>query len=131
MNLKFIGEDGSMGLKHGEVYDTSIVCTFHDNYITVKWLDHDGVFRKCPYSSPAAFTANWAKPGQKVAVRKKEAKKEAEDPVKHGKWIRVELGKADPDQFWICSECHEHDFIKSYYCPHCGAIMDGGKDGAG
>ena len=71
MNLKFIGEDGSMGLKHGEVYDTSIVCTFHDKYITVKWLDHDGVFRLCPYSSPAAFAANWAKPGRKVVVRKK------------------------------------------------------------
>lgn len=70
MNLKFIGTDGSMGLKHGEVYDVLIHCLFRDSYILVKWLDGYET-RQCPYSSPAAFAANWAKPGQKVAVRKK------------------------------------------------------------
>ena len=75
MNLKFIGTDGSMGLKHGEIYDTSITSAFEDGYIFVKWLDHDDVFRKCPYSSPASFASNWAKPepALKVTVRKKGA----------------------------------------------------------
>lgn len=72
MNLKFIGTDGSMGLRHGEVYDVLVSCMFRENYIFVKWLDGFET-RQCPYSSPAAFAANWAKPGQKVVVREKGA----------------------------------------------------------
>lgn len=86
MNLKFIGTDGSIGLKHGEVYDVSISCLFSYDKIIVKWHEHN-IFHECPYSSPAAFAANWAKPGQpqKVAVRKKKT-------VKDGPW-RVDYKK--------------------------------------
>lgn len=127
MNLKFIGEDGSMGLKHGAVYEVAVYSRLGKPDVSVEWYRGCHAVGKCPYSSPEAFFANWTIPErtQKVVVRKKQSV----DPVKHGEWIWVELGKADPDQFWICSECHEHDFIKSHYCPHCGAIMDGGKDG--
>ena len=75
MNLKFIGTGGSMGLKHGEVYEVSISALYSEPSIIVKWYDAvqgKGVY--CPYSSPAAFAANWARPGQKVVVRKKEVK---------------------------------------------------------
>ena len=122
MNLKFIGTDGFPGLRHGEVYDVLVSCMFREDVISVKWFDGT-MGKECRYSSPAAFAANWAKPGKKVVVRKKT---KSVEPVKHGKWIWTELGKADRDQFWICPECHQHDFIKSYHCPHCGAIMDGG-----
>ena len=73
MELKFIGTDGSMGLKHGEVYDVSVVSLYSETHITVKWYDStQGKGVCCPYSSPAAFAANWAKPGQNVTVRKKD-----------------------------------------------------------
>lgn len=55
MKLKFIGKDGSMGLRHGNVYNVTI---FTDNgYILVRLGPH----RYCPYSSPQALAANWTK----------------------------------------------------------------------
>lgn len=52
MKLRFIGANNSMGLKHGKVYKVTIVV--QDGYIWVNW----GI-RICPYSSLAAFCANW------------------------------------------------------------------------
>ncbi len=42
------------------------------------------------------------------------------EPVKHGKWIRYNREN-------ICSECHRCNFTMTFYCPNCGANMDGGK----
>lgn len=51
--MKFIGEDGSMGLRHGQTYK---VKTFYKNgYLYVKW----GLFRMCPYESMKSLYKNW------------------------------------------------------------------------
>ena len=70
MKLKFVGTDGSMGLKHGEIYDVLASVMFIEDSINVKWLECT-TYKEHRYSSPAAFAADWAKPGQKVVVRKK------------------------------------------------------------
>jgi hypothetical protein len=54
MKLKFIGKDGSMGFKHGKVYDVRLT----SNTIWI-WV-HTDVGLYCPYSSPQAFADNWA-----------------------------------------------------------------------
>lgn len=54
--------------------------------------------------------------------------------VRHGRWERV----GDCDK-WICSECKEENLyaysygdddyeLQDFYCPSCGAKMDGEKD---
>ena len=54
MYMKFIGEDGSMGLRHGQIYKVKV---FHKgSYIYVKW----GTFRMCPYESMNSLYKNWA-----------------------------------------------------------------------
>lgn len=53
MRLKFIGENGSMGLTHGKTYDVKVVST--DYYIWVEW----GFCKVCPYDSPQSFSNNW------------------------------------------------------------------------
>lgn len=58
MYLKFVGKDGSMGLKHGKFYNTKIFSK--DNFIYVQWLDYKGT-SCCPYESPQSFAANWSK----------------------------------------------------------------------
>lgn len=48
-------------------------------------------------------------------------------PVVHGRWDVVE-GRIENA---ICSKCGRHfqSYYEEYsYCPHCGAIMDGGAD---
>ena len=40
MYLKFIGKDGSMGLRHGKFYNTKIF--LKDSFIYVQWLDYRG-----------------------------------------------------------------------------------------
>lgn len=76
MNLKYIGTDGYLGLKHGEEYHIGISSHTDDTQITIYWYN-DGLRTEWLYSSPAALAANWAKPGQpqKVVVRKKGEKK--------------------------------------------------------
>lgn len=47
------------------------------------------------------------------------------EPVRHGKWLYVGCGKPDA---WDCSE---HSVIvakQHFYCPRCGARMDGGDE---
>lgn len=62
----FTGEDCSMGLMNGGIYDIEIKTS--GKYIIVSWLiyDHDilgGFFRahesKCPYTSLKEFSKNW------------------------------------------------------------------------
>ena len=52
IKLRFIGEDGSMGLRYRKIYKIGIECRLE--CICVYW---DGGF--CPYSSPQTFAANW------------------------------------------------------------------------
>ena len=54
--MKFIGENGSMKLKHGKFYKTKI--SSRDNLIFVQWFDgwNSGC---CPYSSPQSLADNW------------------------------------------------------------------------
>lgn len=55
MQLKFIGKDGSMGLKHGYVYDVRIRSSE-----TLIWVDILN-YCSCPYSWPQTFAENWSK----------------------------------------------------------------------
>lgn len=42
--------------------------------------------------------------------------------VKHGMW--GVFGLINPQ----CSLCRGYNIVKSRYCPHCGAKMDGGEE---
>ena len=55
VKLRFIGEDGSMGLEHGEIYNCTI--STNTNYIWVCW--HDGYHRGGPYYSFKKLFDNW------------------------------------------------------------------------
>lgn len=52
MKFKFIGKDGSMGLKNGEVYE--IKTAIFQNLLWVTWNTNS-----CPYTNLEAFLANW------------------------------------------------------------------------
>lgn len=55
MKAIFIGEDGSMGLIRGKVYDIDI--KLEGEYIMVHWSDGRGT---CPYQSIQSLYNNWA-----------------------------------------------------------------------
>ena len=57
MKLKFIGTDGSLGLKHGKTYNVTLK-TF-DKYVVaiIKINFMDSVI--CPYGSMQALAKNW------------------------------------------------------------------------
>ena len=57
MKLRFIGEDGSMGLKNGEAYDARIY--IRGKFLWVEWKVGRFMTRSCPYSSTKAFAQNW------------------------------------------------------------------------
>ena len=58
--------------------------------------------------------------------------------IKHGKWIKMYNNPDDGNYY--CSECHRSIDIATgretpidrefFYCPHCGAKMDGGNNNA-
>lgn len=56
MFLKYIGNNGSMGLTNGETYKVDVISK--DHFIWVQW----GFCKVCPYDSPENFAKNWAKP---------------------------------------------------------------------
>lgn len=67
MEARFIGSNGSMGLRHGEVYDITI--TKDARYIWVNW-EHKkigktilqllgGVPSRCPYCNEQTLRENW------------------------------------------------------------------------
>ena len=43
-------------------------------------------------------------------------------PVRHGRWLCVDT---DTEQFFLCNRCKKKEYWESYYCPSCGAKMDG------
>lgn len=56
MKLKFIGTDGSMGLRHGETYKVRVFSS--GEYIVVEVYRDNGAYG-CPYSSLANLYKNW------------------------------------------------------------------------
>lgn len=52
MYLRFVGANGSMGLKHGNVYNVDV--NSDGKYLWVDWGKN-----KCPYSSFESFASNW------------------------------------------------------------------------
>lgn len=56
MRLKFIGTNGSLGLKHGETY--KIELKTGETYILAYIYNGTNII-PCPYSSPQTFAANW------------------------------------------------------------------------
>lgn len=54
MLARFIGKDGSMGFKNGEIYKLKSKCA--NNKIIVK-TTNDKLF--CPYKSIESFLRNW------------------------------------------------------------------------
>ena len=57
MKMKFIGKDGSMGFRHGCVYDIVVTITDSKNIS----LRCDELKVRCPYGSMNAFLKNWEK----------------------------------------------------------------------
>lgn len=57
MKLRFVGEDGSMELKNGEVYETRIF--IKGKFLLVEWKVNLFSAKSCPYSSTKAFAQNW------------------------------------------------------------------------
>lgn len=53
MRFRFIGKDGSMGLKKGSIYKLTTMII--GGYIVVRWDKG----KPCPYSSLEAFLLNW------------------------------------------------------------------------
>lgn len=54
---RFIGKDGSMGLKTNEVYETRIF--IKEKFLWVEWKVNLFSVKSCPYSSTKAFAQNW------------------------------------------------------------------------
>ncbi len=52
--------------------------------------------------------------------------------VKHGQFVK-QYDELDIDRGWMCSNCrnsvYSMTFEPYHFCPHCGAKMDGDKDG--
>lgn len=52
IKMRFIGQDGSLGLRYGRVYDAEL--NVKDNLVWVEWKSG-----RCPYDSITNFLANW------------------------------------------------------------------------
>ena len=66
-------------------------------------------------------------------ARVKKHIEEAEDAVKHGRWLttyKVDtwMGTSEIDGY-VCSECGRGSKVKGNYCPNCCAKMDGDGNG--
>ena len=49
-------------------------------------------------------------------------KKHDLEPVKHGHWEWTDDPRTGD---FVCSNCLDHNIVRSRYCPTCGAKMDG------
>lgn len=57
MKLRFIGQNGSMGLQHCRTYDVKLETFYGNLVVRIK----TGLFSevRCPYESLEAFAKNW------------------------------------------------------------------------
>ena len=64
MQLKFIGEDGSLRLRNGQVYEVDVLTKVDYIWVCIPDFDLGEVTATwhCPYVSPQSFAANWRKP---------------------------------------------------------------------
>lgn len=51
-------------------------------------------------------------------------------PVVHGRWVTYYRSGTPVAEGYVSTCCDMWNNRKSDYCPHCGAIMDGGADHA-
>lgn len=58
MLLRFIGKNGSLGLRKGGLYPVEIKSQLLCDYINTRILVGE-IWVHCPYESPQAFAANW------------------------------------------------------------------------
>lgn len=58
IKARFIGTNGSMGLKKNQEYKIQIE-TSTNGYIHVSWFDVLGREHLCPYTSVQTFKENW------------------------------------------------------------------------
>ena len=64
MRCKFIGMNGSMGLKRGKSYNVHIIECMHRSKRIMAVIYLGDIFNRviaCPYSSLTAFAKNWLK----------------------------------------------------------------------
>lgn len=60
MRARFIGRDGSRGLKHGKVYDVLLQESNRRKFIYMHWIDiHSDEPENCPYQNMEALLTNW------------------------------------------------------------------------
>lgn len=54
------------------------------------------------------------------------------EPVRHGRWRNHAQGDGRGNYWPVlrCSNCDWREFVKTKYCPNCGAKMDLGEGGA-
>lgn len=67
MEMTFIGEDGSMGLRNGQTYRVLMFCS--DGCVWVSWNDRADHMAVCPYTSLNNLYANWKTPTPKQSSK--------------------------------------------------------------
>jgi hypothetical protein len=65
--MRFIGEDGSLGYRHGQLYELRFV-EDDRHFVTIERIDGTG---RCPYASMNAFLRNWD-PGEMTEEERRE-----------------------------------------------------------
>ena len=58
MLLRFIGRDGSMGLRHGEIYNVGVHSDTRFIWLHIRTSFINEI--KCPYDTPQVFAKNWS-----------------------------------------------------------------------
>lgn len=102
MRLRFIGLNGSMGLKFGQIYRLTVHPWHNGVRVTSPVI--------CPYDSDASFWRNWAHPNEDIRVvmeargrelrrihipheREQVRQKNSDDPMKEGMLEEQRVGE--------------------------------------
>ena len=80
-----------------------------------------------------SWTGTWSGPAYATALeRVKNAPTVDAVEVVHAYWIKHEYAEEENGLLvpnYECSACHSWERYESYYCPNCGAKMDGDGNG--